>query len=769
MANGEHSTAAQQAARSWGSVLPHIYDRKGNQVVLIDGRRGSGKTTTLLNLLQYLNERFWGRGGGAPVNKTYDEETQKIRTGSPGVDASRIVIPLGLIHLSPIPHDANLFVYLATQFRKVINHIEEEVSGGGYLSSQAELESTNQWKQFMAIAGTAWNGNLHERRANLDADSYAMELEQTEGLRVQFRESFYRLIDALCKDAERVLSNGRPTGKSPLWVIPIDDADMNPAQSKKLLFLLRTLWHPRVAYLLTGDQNLFRQILRSHVLAELTEPLKDLSLFGRKYDAAEVLKQSRKLAQDIYDKVLPPGHHCLIDDLDPDERYEKLIEPLPNVKIDLHKKISFTLDPELPVLKGRDSSDIGVGRIFEVVAATRHALPGRMRTLMNLIGEIDSYKEIKRENLQRFIKERWRYFVDKDMNSTTRKSFVNIFLASPNNEMSVCHRDYFEIQLLRQEDSMAHHMLITGHYSGFTGSFLPADKQKATTENTDRTASVSRMSEDLLATLLLAISAFPFTRLFDARPAGDVVDWRGKLTNESLNSAFVRTWHDAWQIDGGNASLFKQARDLIWVGFPIPDWESPFMWMLMNSFWKALREEKDGYQEIVRNFFLAVLWTNGITANRLAEHRIVDIVNEKKRETRPSLDDVLTEIREQADKAGGLHSQRKWDFINWALGLASLVAAPESLGTEPIDEQDLNIVTQSLEKFVFEIKLTKRDRIMDMIHKNRTQRIMCALKMAGIEQDKLKEAAEIFINHIDKKSTHRKWTQLFGSPGAASS
>ena len=41
-------------------------------------------------------------------------------------------------------------------------------------------------------------------------------------------------------------------GKNPCFIIPVDDADMNPERGVELRELLRSLWHPNVIFLLTG-------------------------------------------------------------------------------------------------------------------------------------------------------------------------------------------------------------------------------------------------------------------------------------------------------------------------------------------------------------------------------------------------------------------------------------------------------------------------------------------------------------------------------------
>ncbi|MFX8805482.1 hypothetical protein ABTM67_20120, partial [Acinetobacter baumannii] len=77
---------------------------------------------------------------------------------------------------------------------------------------------------------------------------------------VELTRHFRRFVNGLTDDYARAF------GQRPLFVIPIDDADMNPRRAVELVELLRNLWHPRVAFVLTGHSQLFLACLRAHYL-----------------------------------------------------------------------------------------------------------------------------------------------------------------------------------------------------------------------------------------------------------------------------------------------------------------------------------------------------------------------------------------------------------------------------------------------------------------------------------------------------------------------
>jgi len=763
LAKQDYSPKGSEGNSAWASVLPHLHKNKNNQVILLDGRRGSGKTTALLHLvsnLKYLFERTINSASNKPKSADF---YQNIATNiAPFGHAA--IIPVGIIHLSPIPPDANLFVYLASQFNTARSALEKKYGISGLGANQVNLRSADKWAAFMSIAGSAWNGNLKERASQLDTDSYAMELEQTEGQRMRFRESFYDLINALSED---MIQGGNE--KAPLWVIPIDDADMNPHLTKQLLYLLRTLWHPRVAYLLTGDGHLFRHLLRVHVLADMAEPLRQFAWVKREHGPADLIKFSRKLAYDMYDKIIPPSHHCTIKDVDGDERLDKLKGSL--------NDISFTIDPELPIILEKESGKIAINRVFELVDQTKMALPGRMRTIQNLKAEINGYSTNRghvdfvavNDPLRSFITARWRYFLEREFDADGRSRYEHAFPRSPNDELSVNHRPHFGIHLIRREISslrisgnLAGHITF-GRYIGFSGYYETKSTREA--RELGKNSSVEYLkneaiNKDILGTLLLAMSVFPFTLLFDSRPAADVglEHWRGKLSDESLNSAFVRTWCNPWEQED---NLFQSARDLIWLGLPIPDWESPFIWMILNHFWYSSHSHCTDIRKTIMIFFWCVREAAVISSQQLRDHDISTIL-ESMKNSRPNTDEqfleLLKKIKDAASWKLELRSQRTIDYINWARCLAVLAASPESCADENLSRV---IISELVDR--------QDDRLIELIRKNRRLRIKCALAEAGLDKSNSIKAADLLIKWIDEKHNRHPWVELISASKSTNS
>jgi hypothetical protein len=272
--------------------LAEVEERRYAQVALIDGERGTGKTSALLSL-----RLEWARA--------------LQRSMVPDVSAgpsepAHVVVPLPILDLQPHPPRQSLLGVLLGVFDPLHRSLlpdEEEAqrSVPAYLvaSPQARDRALHRaWDTiFRAIA--AWEGHAQRRSDRLAEDVYWRDLRDETARVSRLSEHFKAYIDALVK-AWR--DDPRTSRQRPLFAVMVDDADMNPTRSVELLELLRTLSHPRVFFVLTGDSTLFELMLRKHLrsAAAMPQPNGD---FGLDHRDAEIVQ---RLAWDVLDRIIPP-------------------------------------------------------------------------------------------------------------------------------------------------------------------------------------------------------------------------------------------------------------------------------------------------------------------------------------------------------------------------------------------------------------------------------------------------------------------------------
>lgn len=250
----ERSWTRPASHGAFDRFLPRIDLERRNHVALIAGERGIGKTAVLLTLLQMWSERE--RGEPSEARKEIPDDVFRGR-----------VVPVGLVDLQPLPEGTNLLVHLAGQLSRLVDAMQDGYRATGAhdgwnpMKSEEPL-SRKRWRAFVQAAAAGWEGRLDARRGVLDPEAFALEFEEVERHRLDVPERFRELCDALADEYPKVFRQQRGT---PFFVISVDDADMNPKRVLELLDLVRTLWHPRVGFVITGNGALFLDVLKKQL------------------------------------------------------------------------------------------------------------------------------------------------------------------------------------------------------------------------------------------------------------------------------------------------------------------------------------------------------------------------------------------------------------------------------------------------------------------------------------------------------------------------
>lgn len=230
-----------------------------SNVVLIDGERGSGKTETLLTLLG-----FW-----AAAFEPNDKDLQKIRSS---VDEAvtretrpASGIPVPVLDMQPLPSGTSLLMQLATRLYRLVEHQAAPDNAKTKTPPFVDSADTGQalyaaWQRLVRAAASAESEGKASR--SLTPEDLADALEWRERESGSLREAWRKFASQVVKQDFRKLGyQGTPDGK-PCLIVSIDDADMNPSRCVELLELVRSLWHPRVVFLLTGHTELFHELLQ---------------------------------------------------------------------------------------------------------------------------------------------------------------------------------------------------------------------------------------------------------------------------------------------------------------------------------------------------------------------------------------------------------------------------------------------------------------------------------------------------------------------------
>jgi hypothetical protein len=324
------------------SFLQQIEQDRFNHNVLIDGGRGTGKTVVLLHLVNYWNKLLERDGviePGSDVDHIDVLTQQRVheREGvavdppaDPDAAPSRrqyAIVPVGIVDMQPLPRSTNLDLFLCSHFERVVTAIEQSHGGASSADDRAaprddvrarkapwaalrgDLRSRELWAELRDAAALG-SDHIEQRRAHLDVETYALELEAAERSR-KLNAAFSRFIDALVRDFRESPLRGGAV-RTPFFIVAIDDADMNLRRSVQMLESLRQLSHDRVGYVLTGHTDLFVILLRNRIAGGLRDPLQRLDLEERDDQIGADFAVSQQMANQIYDKVIPSAHRCVL-------------------------------------------------------------------------------------------------------------------------------------------------------------------------------------------------------------------------------------------------------------------------------------------------------------------------------------------------------------------------------------------------------------------------------------------------------------------------
>jgi hypothetical protein len=300
------SRTQETSASPWSPWRPNP-DRRAN-LVFLSGERGTGKTTLWLSVVaQFLDPKNSGLSSAEALRG-------KV------LDLSQRILWLAPIDMEPLPQPSNLFAAILARIEHALDHQigqgedpsrddRDNRSPRGLLDNPlgqgSYRECRNRLRLLQRDVSTAWNSNLAQRAGKLDSDEYFHEVVRSERARVGLPDDLDKLLDYLAGEAP--WQGGL---KDPLFVLPIDDIDLNPAQAVDLLNLVRTISSKRLFTLILGDIRLMERVLEHHIAGSLSKLRQ-----GLHGDDQRLLNDASKAASEGLRKLIPPGQRIHLSKL----------------------------------------------------------------------------------------------------------------------------------------------------------------------------------------------------------------------------------------------------------------------------------------------------------------------------------------------------------------------------------------------------------------------------------------------------------------------
>lgn len=272
---------------------------RSGRVLFIDGARGAGKTSMLLTLLQLLN--------GQQKVKPKEPEPELV------VLTDKIHVFLPVLDFDPLPRGMSLQGWLLEPWRGLAEQLDKKGKG-----PSDSVDLTEQFASLFERAIIGWTSAQTEGQGVVEKSlSYQQQASGWLETKKKWRDFVGAMVCQWCGCSDR-----KCTGHRFVFVVAIDDVDLQVEHLPQLLHAIRLFHHPNVAYILTGNMDHLRFVLeldyirrhelRAHPHHHRDDGPKDvLSL--------EIQKHSRTLRDAFLEKALPKSAQIALPYLKLDE------------------------------------------------------------------------------------------------------------------------------------------------------------------------------------------------------------------------------------------------------------------------------------------------------------------------------------------------------------------------------------------------------------------------------------------------------------------
>lgn len=276
--------------------------RRINPVIMVSGRRGTGKTSLLLTLQREII---------CAANEAFNPKDCDCK---PPVDVSRLlaklrtrIVWLETLDLEPLPESTGLMAAIMARIDQAITE-ESEKSNLTLSRPLSEFgKKLQDLNELCLDVCLAWDHDYPRIGGNTDTDMHSRELWRVEKARTNLQTRFVKVLNDLAKETPWIAQK-----KNPLFILPVDDIDLNPSRCLELLRLVRSFTTPRFVVLLFGDYDIAQSVVKLSFLKEFGQVLpKQVKTGDPLWESVE--KHANRLGAEAIRKMLPPNQRFRID------------------------------------------------------------------------------------------------------------------------------------------------------------------------------------------------------------------------------------------------------------------------------------------------------------------------------------------------------------------------------------------------------------------------------------------------------------------------
>jgi hypothetical protein len=264
----EASLRTSQDTRS-NKELPWLFNETRTQLAFVNGKRGTGKTTLMTTLASGIAQptsfREAEKKDAKPADTAEDSHAQFERVHRLFEQLHGCVVCVQPLEMEGLPDNTPLMAAILARIQRAV-----EASRNARATAGNDREQI-RFRQYLVRVSQSLDSNLPHRRGQLDPEQYGQAVFDEEQKRLQMPSDLDEVLRQL---SERVHpsaqgAQGSRKGRRPLFLVPIDDVDLNPKRCMELLRVLRTYSPPReLFFLLMGQFELVEHIVEQSMTAD---------------------------------------------------------------------------------------------------------------------------------------------------------------------------------------------------------------------------------------------------------------------------------------------------------------------------------------------------------------------------------------------------------------------------------------------------------------------------------------------------------------------
>ncbi len=358
-----------------GNIWANIEPSKGNNIILIEGRRGAGKTTFLLSLI-----KEWGK-----KSRNSDQLSNVSK------DMVNVVRTLQPLDFDPIPPDLSIFSWIIQAFYPLVNHLNK---GNFQMLKGPDVSIKKSFDKLHDAATIGWTTGLLAHNIGKDYDEFFMWQKEQQIEWQYLRVKWKQFIDKLLEQLEGI----KQLPEGGIIVLPIDDLDMQVRRTRELLLALRMLYHPRLVYILTGEKENTDLALITSFYHEFT---RNSPIFSDDGDINDQVKENSEiLGKSLREKSIPASQIFKIDGISIKEAMDW---EAPSLETKLNKGNSQKLGEVIRNLSGIIEGNSESNTLDKLLREFSYTIMLPFRKLQNFYDKWGYHKEKSNTGIVEFL------------------------------------------------------------------------------------------------------------------------------------------------------------------------------------------------------------------------------------------------------------------------------------------------------------------------------------------------------------------------------